>query len=392
VKTVIFAWELGAGSGHVMSMRRLAARLVARGNRVVAAVTSLAAISALDGIVTEIHRMPDWRRAGADPRTEALSSATLNDILVGSGLADVEFVQKTGAAWERLFRSTGPALVIADYAPIAALAARGRIPLLMTGNGYTLPPHEMQTFPPLHDLAAPVHREDETLATINTVARTCGFRTLDRLPELFRGDAHLVCTLPLLDPYAGFRQKPADGPLIDYLPRGRNPDAGQVFVYISQGVEVRSDVVAALRPIAARVRIHAPMLSEEAQSDLARHGARIEPEPVNLARALPESRLVVHLGGSGLASEAVLAGVPQFLLVTHVEQHLTANALERAGVGRLFTAYDAAQTLPVDAFDMMLRDETLAQLAAETGSHHREGFANGAAFQAFDDACTRLLR
>jgi hypothetical protein len=39
----------------------------------------------------------------------------------------------------------------------------------------------------------------------------------------------------------------------------------------------------------------------------------------------------------------------------------------------------------------MLRDEPLARGAAGTGSHHREDFASGAAFQAFDDACTRLL-
>ncbi len=109
------------------------------------------------------------------------------------------------------------------------------------------------------------------------------------------------------------------------------------------------------------------MLPEDAAIDLARRGARIETEPVDLSQTLPECRLVVHLGGSGLASEALLAGVPQFLLVTHVEQHLTGIALERAGVGRLFTAFDPAQHVPAHAFEDMLRDDALARIAAETG-------------------------
>jgi hypothetical protein len=270
VKTVLFAWELGAGSGHVTNIRRLASRLVSRGHRVVAAVTSLASISALDGIVTEIHRMPNWRTPDdPDPQAGGIpSSATLNDILVSAGLANAALVQETVAAWERLFRTINPALVIADYAPAAALAAKGRIPLMLTGNGYTLPPHEMPSFPLLHAFSAPVHREEVTLAAINAAVRGLGLHPLDRLPQLFAGDAHIVHTLPLLDPYARFRTTPVDGPLIDYVPRARNADAREVFVYISQGVEVRSDVIAALLPVAPHVRIHAPILHAAA------HGSR----------------------------------------------------------------------------------------------------------------------
>lgn len=392
MKTVLFAWELGAGSGHVMKIRRLASRLAARGFRVVGAVTSLESVSLLDGVVDEVHRMPNWRRNNADSRAgEVPSSATLNDILVSAGLADADFFGGLVEAWQRLYRALDPALVVADYAPAAAMAARDRIPLVMTGNGYTLPPPEMPAFPPLHTFSPPVHREEDTLAAVNAVARRLGLGTLDRLPEIFAGDAHLVHTLPLLDPYAGFRQLPADGPLIDYPPVGRRDDARQIFVYLSQGVEVRNDVAAALQPVAPCLRIHAPMLPEDAQNDLARRGARIELEPVDLSRALPESRLVVHLGGNGLAAEAVLAGVPQLLLVMHVEQHLTGMALESTGAGRVFTAYDSAQALPVNAFEAMLEDDAIEQRAAELGARHRRDVANGAALEAFDNACAHLL-
>lgn len=386
MKTVLFAWELGGGSGHLMNMRRLALRLQARGVRVVAAVTSLAAISALDGVFDEIHRLPHWPGTGP-----ASSSATLNDILVSAGFGDAALTGTIADAWMRLYRALDPALVVADFAPAAALAARGRVPLLLIGNGYTLPPHDMPSFPLLHTFASPVHRETETLAAVNAVAMRLGLRTLNRLPELFSGDAHLVCTLPLLDPYASARREGVCGPLIDYDPRPRRAGSQQIFAYISDGIEARDDVVGALRTVAPRLRIHAPMLAESARNDLARAGARVEDTQVDLSQALPECRLVVHLGGGGLATEALLAGVPQLLLVTHVERHLTGLALERAGVGRCFTAFDPASVLPTEAIADMLEHEGMERRAAEKAGQQRRMAPSGAAFAAFDRACARLL-
>lgn len=392
MKTVLFAWELGAGSGHLMNFRRLASRLRDRNVRLVAAVTRLDSISVLDDVITEIHRMPDWRATAADRTGRPASSATLNDILVGAGLADAARMQKALEAWDRLFRAIDPDLVIADFAPTGALAARHRIPLLMTGSGFTLPPHDMHAFPPLHESHAPVYSEEDTLAEINVALRKQGLQALDRLPQLFAGDDCLVHTLPLLDPYARYRRAPADGPLLDRAPRGREADARDVFVYLSDGVDVRSDVVAALRPIAGCLRIHAPSLADDARIDLARRGARIESQRVDIAALLPQCRLVVHLGGIGLAAEALLAGVPQFTLVTHVEQHLTGLALERAGAGRLFTAYDDAQTLPTHALADMLGAEPTVLRAADVGAHCRATFAADAPFEKFERACTQLLR
>jgi hypothetical protein len=393
MKTILFAWELGAGSGHLVNFRRLALRLRSRDVRLVAAVTRLDSISVLDGVITEIHRMPSWRAAAPDPHSgRPASSATLNDILVGAGLADAALLQKALEAWDRLFRTIDPDLVIADFAPVAALTARHRVPLMMTGSGFTLPPHDTPEFPPLHEFHAPVHREGDTLAEINVALGKQGLSALDRLPQLFSGDEYLVHTLPLLDPYARYRRTPADGPLLDRAPRARETNARDVFVYLSEGVAVRNDVVSALRPIAGCLRIHAPALAEDAQADLARRGARIEAQRVDVASLLPQCRLVVHLGGIGLTAEALLAGVPQFALVMHVEQHLTGLALERAGIGRLFTAYDNAQTLPERTLADMMGAEATVLRAAEVGEQCRAAFAADAPFEKFERACTHLLR
>ncbi len=81
-------------------------------------------------------------------------SATLNDMLSAAGLADGEAVGRILSAWDGIFDRFRPDLVVADYSPLAAMAARGRIPLVQVGNGFTVPPAEMPRFPLLHQHGA----------------------------------------------------------------------------------------------------------------------------------------------------------------------------------------------------------------------------------------------
>lgn len=385
MKTILFAWEFGAGAGHLVNIRRLAQRLQRDDIRLVAAVRNLDSVEMLDNI-REIHRMPNWPKPGADiPR----SSATMTEMLVDATMNDAAVVQTMLGAWDRLFQRVKPSLVIADYAPGASLAARGRIPLMHIGSGFTLPPHDMERYPVLHDLSPVLNRDDDTLAAINEAVRRLGMRTLERLPQVFEGDARLVYVLPLIDPYVATRKPPADGPMIDYTPRARHADARDVFVYISADTEVRADVLAALRPVARHVRINAPRLPEQARRELAQAGARIETGYVALSEALLHCRLVVHLGGSGFANEAALAGVPQLTLTTHVERYLHGVALEQAGIGRNFPAYDAARELAADTVAGMFDDEALHRRAEQTSLRLRA--ERTSAGDSFDRQCRRLL-
>jgi hypothetical protein len=387
VKTVLFAWELGAGAGHLVNIRRLAQRLQRDGIRLVAAVMKLDSIELLDNI-QEIHRMPRWPKPQIDGPP---SSATMTDNLVGAAMNDVSAVQDMVAAWDRLFQRVKPSLVICDYAPGASLAARGRIPLMHIGSGYTLPPHDLERFPALHDMSPVINHDEVTLSAINDALRRLGLRTLERLPQVFGGDARLVYVLPLIDPYASMRNPPADGPMIDYVPRARDADAQDVFVYISGDTAVRADLIAALRPVAGHVRIYAPLLPEPAQRELMQAGAEIMTGYVALSEALPRCRLAVHLGGSGFANESALAGVPQLTLVTHVERYVIGVALERAGIGRLFLAHDPARQLAADAVEDMFHDEALHRRALETSARLRNELPKMSIGEKFDMECRRLL-
>jgi UDP:flavonoid glycosyltransferase YjiC (YdhE family) len=371
VKTVLFAWELGAGTGHLMTLRRLASYLQPYGVKAIAGICRSAPDVALDEFFSEIHHLPSWSDTSGNRERRAASSATMNDILAGAGLASATTMRGMLEAWDRVFRATKPDLVIAEYAPAAVLAAQRRIPLMLVGTGFTLPPQDMPRFPLLHRLAPPVFSERQTLEAVNEAKGFFKWPLLDRLPQVFAGDAYFVRTFPLLDPYRYERNASADGPILDRMPTARKSDAETIFVYISRGVAPHRHLAGALRPAAERVHIYAPMLSADECSDLEARGATIALEPVALADALSDCSLVIHLGGNGLAAEAIAAGVPQLVLSTHVEQELNGLALEDAGVGRMIRAHDPASSVSFDMIEWLLTNDALARRAAELGDAAR---------------------
>jgi UDP:flavonoid glycosyltransferase YjiC (YdhE family) len=388
-KTILFAWELGRGLGHLMSMRRVAIALKAHGFHLVAAVPDPAAARLLHGVFDEMIAAPSWPRdAGA---AALASSATLNDILAIAGLGDTQVVHRLLAAWDALFKHIRPDLVIADFAPAAGLAAFGRIPLARIGNGYTLPPHEMKRFPLLHRAAPPVCDETQTLAAVNAAMRKFGWPLLEHLPQIFRGDACLVQTFRLLDPYDTQRTGGVDGPLLDRIPAPRSAGAKMIFAYLSGGYALHPSIVEALMPFAARLRLHAPTLSAPQIDAFRQTGAQIDETAVPLADVLPSTALFVHRGGSGSAAEALIAGVPQFILSAQLEQDLTADALQQAGVARLIKTYEADAHVSYEDIETMAGAAMLAARAAALGAWHRDFLQTRNALTICETTCLRLL-
>jgi UDP:flavonoid glycosyltransferase YjiC (YdhE family) len=392
LKTVLFAWELGRGLGHLMNMRRIAARLKPHGFRFVAVSRDPAATDLLAGEFAEIIAAPRWP-ADYRPASQqaALSSATLNDILSAMGLADSSAVQKLLGAWDDIFKRTRPDLVIADFSPLAALAAHRRVPLVQIGNGYTLPPHRMKRFPLLHRFSPPLWSEEQTLAAVNQAARAVGRAPLDHLPQLFSGDACLVQTFPLFDPYDMQRSEPLDGPMFDRPPAIKGAQARSIFVYLSSGYALHPSLFAALRPFAPRLRLHAPGFPLAQVEELRHAGAHIDAGPVPLADILPTTCLIVHNGGPGVAAEALVAGVPQLVLSAQVEQDFNGQALESAGVGKFVRVYEPGVDISAELIGAMSKDDALAARAALQAERHRACLANMDALGACESICLQLL-
>ena len=392
-KTVLLAWELGGGMGHVTTLERLARRLRSLDVRLVAVIKATAAAGKLSALGIEIIQAPPWPSASLSAAQVARSSSsTMGDILTTAGLADAAGLMRLLQAWDHHLLHIAPDLVIADLAPAAALASRGRLPLIQVGNGFTLPPAEMLRFAPLHRLQPPAFDEAETLSVVNAVLASRGQAQLDWLPQLFSGDARLVLTFPLLDPYRAQRLSPADGPVFDHAPSAAEPHPGSIFAYLSRGYALHPDLLDALRVHASALHLHAPDLGAPGADTLRRAGASVDSEPVAMANALRSASLVIHFGGSGLAAEALAAGVPQLILGMQIEQQINGEALQSAGVGRFIPAYEHGARIAAEAIGALVQDRRLAARAAVAGQEHREWLQGRDVLASFIDISQELMR
>jgi hypothetical protein len=392
MKTVLFAWELGGGFGHIAAMRRYAARLAPHGVRMVAAVRNPRMARVLAELGVEVLQAPPWPEASFTRRQyAATSSATLGDSLASAGLDDADALNDLLTQWSKIFQSVKPDLVVADYAPAAALVARGRVPLMLVGNGYTVPPSDMTHFPLLHRTHEPVWDETRLLTILNTAARRHGLVTLERLPQLFSADDYLVETFPLLDPYDLQRTSTVDGPAFDKAPIARRDNADEILVYLAPGYAIRRDLIRALIPVANKIQIYAPDLSFIQRSRLKLAGATLHRERLDLAQALASAKLVVHFGGSGLAAHALAAGVPQLIFSTHIEQELNGLALQRAGLGTLVRSHDPDVAISSGIVSSTVNDRMLASRAAQSGDIHRAMLRDVNPLAAFEERSLKLL-
>ena len=74
-------------------------------------------------------------------------------------------------------------------------------------------------------------------------------------------------------------------------------------------------------------------LSVKAAARLAGPQLRLEAEPLHIQQVMAQADLVVSHGGRGTTSAALLAGRPQLLLPTHMEQAMVGRRVADAGLG-----------------------------------------------------------
>jgi UDP:flavonoid glycosyltransferase YjiC (YdhE family) len=327
VGTVVLASELGGGMGHVAKLLTVGRALRAFGHRLVLASSGMPDAPGLFDEEVEIVPAPVARARpprGSRPR-RAVSYA---DVLDDAGYGDDRALAGLVEEWHRLLARSAAALVVADHAPAACLAAHGTIPSVVIGTGFTVPPVNGRCFPPLEPIAESAAREEHLHAVISRVFQARRQSVPATLPAAVAGSARFPCCSPELDPYDA-RSSPVAGPL-NALPPSAPPSVPRFFAYLAAGPLLEPLVTALAEsgvPGDLFVR-GVPFLA----ALLAGSRVTVHDRPPAAAEVVPHATVVVHHGGT-LSEAALSAGRPQLLAPVYLEQELTARALVRLGVG-----------------------------------------------------------
>lgn len=332
MSTILLAWELGGGLGHVRPLLAVARALAAHGHTPVFAIRELPDTWPLlreSGF--PVFQAP--LRFGA-PRLseEPFKCHSFADILSITGWSDPDELEPLLRAWDALIDRLRPSLAIADHAPALTLAARGAFPVIQAGTGFCTPPSDLPAFPALQPTGHDIVPLPTLLASIAEVQRRRGRPAPPTVPAVFDAGPEIVTGLPEFDPYRSFRETPAVGPLDDLPGPSPLPAKPRWFAYLAGEAGPAEDLLGALVATGIGGEAYIRGLDLPSRAKLRRAGIPVLDAPAAIGDVLARSSVIVHHGGAGLGGTALAAGRPQLLVPLHLEQGLSADWLAESGV------------------------------------------------------------
>lgn len=333
---ILFGWDNGLGTGYVDRLLLVADALAAEGHEPVFCIRDLIATA---GRLAQC-RYPVLQSPVAigqlDPITPHFVPGSFADLLGASNFNSETELMRLMLAWDILFQTIQPELIVAEYAPVMSLAAHGRYKLLAMGHGYILPPPEQPQFPIFDYTRSPFTPQETLLEVCRRVQAARGRQMPATLPAITGGSAHVVTSYPELDPYDRLRRDRAAGPLETWrrLPLPAEP---RFYAYLSADFRQLRLVLEALVNSRLPGSVYIKRITPALRQFLSERGVNVLLAPPKLEDAVAGASLVVHHGGIATSLAALGAGRPQMLWPQVSDQTVTAQLVENLGVGEIGT-------------------------------------------------------
>ncbi len=372
---ILFAWELGAGVGHLSAFRQIAEVLIRRGHELTAAVRDLAgAAMVFEGLPVRLLPAPACSRNYGGLADPPLNYA---EILMRYGYIDAAMLAALLRSWRDLLDLAAAELLIADHAPTALLAARASgVRRCTFGNAFSVPP-EVSPSPNMRDwLAVPPERlagSDKTVVNTINAALSSDDQPLTEVHQLFEGSHRLFVGIPELDPYG-----PREAANYLGLIAGRSGnrrvewpegDGPRLFAYLRQDYPHIDGCLAALSACGARCVVN---LAGGRPDLIAKHrGPRLlfTAGHVDMPATAAECDAVVCHSGLGTVTATLPAGKPLLLLPAELEQYLLARNVGNLGAGLTVHPETAAPDF-TGALRRLLDEPAFAQGAHALARRH----------------------
>jgi len=363
---LLFCWELGANFGHLSNIALLQQELEREGYELYFAVPNLQVAREVLGQSARLLQAPTW--PDFIYRGPRVIVTGFGDILTLTGFSEPRLLAPIVDAWCELFALVRPTSVIIDHGPAAHLAVRiARLPSIAVGTGFTLPPLDYPSFPALRaDLATSLPETRLLRVAQDILAARSTDELPQTLPQVFRTDTRLPIGLPELDPYRSFRRETFYAPAKGFTEPSPARER-RLFAYLGSELphlSARMQVIGELDiPVTVYIRGGDPMIAEF----LRLRGKTVLDRPADIRALLPSVSHVLSQGGAMLASEALAAGRPHFMLPMQFEASLNANLVANAGYGR---------SLPADSQDIeAFRDHLRRFIADEDLANRTEAYS-----------------
>lgn len=331
---MLIGWELGAGRGHAERLVPVIAAYRAKGWNVIAALRDARlgaeVLRPHQPAVGEGHLTIIRAPIFSHTQIERGPVHSLPEILAKTGFDKSDLVLPLIAGWEAILRRYRPDLVISDCAPSLNIATRGRVPLIVIGNGWTIPPDidPPPAFVALSEGNRSVHdAANAVLSAMSAVVSDSA--VVSCFADLLRGDLNIVCSLDETDPYRSRRTEPLHWPFEIAAPTTAPVDGRSGgLIYLPKNHPARVGVVRQAAHLNLPFEAFFNDVEQVASPNMIVHG-----KPIDFESIIPQKRVVIHHGGLGTAVWCMANQVPQVILPVDLEKFLIARGVVEGGFG-----------------------------------------------------------
>jgi hypothetical protein len=334
---ILFAWEVGANLGHAFPMAQIAKKFSEDGYRCYFAMRDLAyGRLALEGTGIPLLQAPVWPEHQFAGNQDG--QASYADILALIGFGDFEKLAAMLASWNSLLDLVEPRVVVVDHCPALMPLLQARdIASVAVGTGFTMPPLEFPSFPPLRADRGVLLPEQHLLTSLTKALSSLDLPQPNSLVDAFRSTDRVVFSFPELDAYRSWRREPlylAPEP----LPSFREPPiVPHLFVYVGSEFPDTEDLAQVLGQLPFNVSCFLRDAPKALNLFLRMRGLTVFDRPPVLAELLPKISHVLSQGGNFMCHATLAAGRPHLILPIHGESQANLDTLKGMGVARGLT-------------------------------------------------------
>ena len=262
------------------------------------------------------------------------------DLLVAQGFLQREYLVRSIREWHAVWQRERINALVADYAPVAQLAALlVGMPVLQITNGFDCPSADLPTFGTRFGGKYFEQRNATTVAALENCLDDIGreFRSRVSLRELFGSASRIFDCVAEADPHGPRSLDDYVGPLGRWqctaeASWSRGAGLRKAFAYLRE-----RGAIEAFAAATAQRDWDVFCVSPGWRGNAMPFGPNftISAAPVNIELALHDCDAVFNYGSSTMVSQTIIAGRPQLMMPSDIEKWTIASKVEKHGLGML---------------------------------------------------------
>jgi rhamnosyltransferase subunit B len=354
---ILLGWELGNGVGYARRLAAIANCLKAEGHEPVLALRDPRAVPDPPCPVLQAPIVVGRLRPG----TRGFVPAGFADLIAVNGFGTADHLLEVLTGWQGLIDQVRPDLVVAEYAAGLVLAAWRRIPTVLIGTPYLMPPADGTRFPEREGVK-PYADQRALLEVMGRAQAARGAALPDGVTQPFAEAVRVPYALPELDPWTRDRRERLNG-LWEPVARAEPPASVRLFAYLTPQAPAFPAAAEGLARAGIPGEAFIPGCPERLAAALGARGIAVLRDPPPLSAAVAGASVIFHHGGIDTAQTALALGRPQLILPRYLDQRLTGEALAALGVGILHNRATATGESVAAALQRLAGDATMTARA-----------------------------